>query len=717
MKSETNLQQAAYRVEGLDCAEEVSVLRARLGTQPGIRQLEFDVIRSRMLVEFEPAAISTEGIVRLVAGTGMRAVPADSVSAQETQVLGMRCGPLLTTCAAGLLAAMAFVIHGFSSDFLSALGYPPHRVPLVAAGFYLLSILFGVWYVVPKAYYAVRGRRADMNLLMCLAVLGALALDEWFEAATVSFLFSLALLLEHWSMRRARRAIAGLMNLSPATARCRSGADGSIETRPVKEVEVGTTVLVRPGERIPLDGDVIVGQSHVDQAPITGESIAVFKQPGAPVYAGTINVDGAFELVATRHVGDTTLARIIHMVERAQARRAPSEQWVDRFARYYTPVILALALALAVIPPLVLRDAWSPWAYNALVLLVIACPCALVISTPVSIISALTAAARRGVLIKGGLFLEACASLPSIAVDKTGTLTCGQPAVHQITPLDGRGQVDLLRTAAALEAHSTHPIARAILQKAEEEGIVIQPADNYREIDGLGAEATISGHSFWVGSPRLARQRMKELMSDEVILQESTQSVVVVGDSEKLLGLIGVSDQVREGAAVALRSLRALGTRHICMLTGDNEPAARRVAELTGVDEFMADALPADKVARIEAIRQRFGSVAMIGDGVNDSPAMAASDLGIAMGAIGTDVAIETADIALMSDDLARLPWLVTHACRTLSVVRQNIVFAIGLKLLFVVFAVLGVASLWMAIAADMGASLLVICNGLRLLK
>jgi Cd2+/Zn2+-exporting ATPase len=593
-------------------------------------------------------------------------------------------------------------------------------LPFASWLLYLGAIVSGAWYVVPKAFYALRTVRPDMHVLMLVAVAGAMILGDWCEAATVAFLFALALVLESWSVERARLAIRALMDLAPPTARCLQPEDGRVVEQQVDTIPIGTDVLVRPGEKIPLDGTVTQGHTLVNQSPITGEAVPVPKTVGDEVFAGTINGDSAFTFRTTKPASGTTLARIIHLVAEAKSRRAPREQWVERFARVYTPTMMVLACLLATLPPLLSGASWSFWGYNALVLLVIACPCALVLSTPVSIVAGLTAAARAGILIKGGASLEAPAHLRAIAFDKTGTLTCGQPTVQEVIPLHGHTVQELLTCAAALEAHSAHPLARAILQKAASLGLTTSPAEQFTALQGRGAEAVIDGKRFWIGSHRL----MEDLGVEDaafhalaVRLEDAGHSLVAISTEEHICGLISVADSVRAVAAEAVRALKRLGIAVIVMLTGDNQGTAQAVGAQLGVDQVHAELLPADKVTAIETLRHTYGEIAMVGDGVNDAPAMAAATLGIAMGAVGTAAAMETADITLMSDDLTRLTWLVRHARRTLRVIQQNIVCALGLKLLFILLAVTGVATLWMAIAADMGASLLVIFNGLRLMK
>jgi Cd2+/Zn2+-exporting ATPase len=557
-----------------------------------------------------------------------------------------------------------------------------------------------------------------MNLLMTIAVIGAAVIGEWLEAALVSFLFALSLALESWSVGRARRAVEALLDLAPPTVRVlNSGTE--LETR-AEDVAIGTVFLVKPGDRIPLDGEVLGGTSEVNQAPITGESVPVPKEPGAIVFAGTINGNGAMEVRSTKAASDTTLAHIIQLVGAAQANRAPSEQWVERFAQYYTPLIFAAAAAVFILPPLFFGGGWQVWTYRALVLLVIGCPCALVISTPVSIVAALTGSARNGVLIKGGVYVEAPAHLKAIAMDKTGTLTEGRPRVVRVLPQQPFTERELLEIAASMESQSDHPLARAIMEFSREKGIPARPISGATAIQGKGATGSIGGVSYWLGSHRYLEERGQETRGIHDQLQELAgigHSVVVIGNDERVIGLITLADAVRPESRNTVEDLHRAGVEHVAMLTGDNRPTAEAIANATGVDEVYAELLPADKVASIEKLVGTYKHVAMVGDGVNDAPAMARATLGIAMGAVGSDAAIETADIALMSDDLSKLPWLVRYSRRVLSIIRQNITVSLLVKALFVVLTLGGFASLWAAIAADMGVSLLVIFNALRLLK
>ncbi|MCA9666628.1 MAG: cadmium-translocating P-type ATPase [Myxococcales bacterium] len=709
---------AVFRIRGMDCAEEVATLKAEIGPLVGGEQyLSFDIVNGKMRVDATQASV--EAIEQAVAATGMSASPWTDDAASDEQSWWQRRGRAVMCLASAVLLVAAVLTHALAAGgLLAAIARKVLRPPLWSMACYLGAIVAGAWFVAPKAWFAVRRLRPDMNLLMAIAVAGAIAIGEWFEGGAVSFLFAVALLLESWSVGRARRAIKALVGLSPQVARVRTD-EGTVEM-PVDDVAVGSLVVVPPGERIPLDGVVKSGSSAVDQAPITGESIPVTKQVGDEVFAGTVNGAGALELRSTRPASDSQVARIIKLVEEAQTRRAPSEQWVERFARYYTPVMLALGVLIAVVPPLIEGGRWATWLYQALVVLVIACPCALVISTPVSIVAGLTTAARHGVLIKGGVHLEAPARFQAVALDKTGTLTHGTPAVQSVVPLDDHTDDELLAIAAALEANSTHPLARAISAHAREAAVEVPAATDFQMLPGKGATAAIGDTRYWIGSHRLMEERgieTPEAHETARRMEDAAHSVVAIGNDRHVCGLISVSDTIREESASAIAAMKTLGVRRVVMLTGDNIETAEAVGATTGVDEVRAELLPEDKVSAVTELAREHQHVAMVGDGVNDAPALAAASTGIAMGSVGTAAAVETADIALMSDEIERLPWLIVHSRRTLSVVKQNIVFALGLKLAFIVLATLGMATLWMAIAADMGASLLVILNGLRLLE
>ena len=692
--------ESTFRIEGMDCHEEVAILERRLTRLAGLEALDADVVGQRLRIKYDAAKISTDVIAEAVAQTGMRAW------LEHEQPAPARAG------------WGRYLVYGSGALLATGLGLQMFGAPVAPWPFLIGSVGLGGISTARRALASVRARHLDIHVLMVVAVIGACLLREWTEAASVVFLFALAQMLEAGAMERARGAIRALMELAPAEAVVRRA--GISRRVPIDEVVIGDLVLVGPGEKIPVDGRVAAGSSHVNQAPVTGESLPAEKSAGDDVFAGTINGRGALDVEVTRLRQDSTLARIIHLVERAQAQRAPSQTFVDRFARIYTPIVLALAAMVAIVPPLVASGAWDVWFYRALVLLVISCPCALVISTPVSIVSGLAAAARKGVLIKGGAHLEQLASVKCVAFDKTGTLTRGRLRVHSVLPFNGAAPDEIRGLAAAVECRSEHPIGRAILDDAEACGVTWTEGTGFVALPGRGAEATADGSRILVASQRtftergLADARVVEAV--ERISAIGATAVLVARDGVPL-GAIAVSDQMRDGAPEALDVLRAQGIRHIVMLTGDQRAAAAAFARASGVDEARSDLLPEDKVASILELRAAHGPIAMVGDGVNDAPALAAADVGIAMGAAGTDVALETADVALMADELGKIPYAVRLSRATTRNIRANIAFSIVLKAGFLILAIAGVATLWMAVAADMGASLLVIANSLRLLR
>jgi Cd2+/Zn2+-exporting ATPase len=695
--------ESIFKVEGMDCHEEVAILERSLKRLSGLEALDADVMGQRLRVSYDAAKLSTAVISEAVARTGMRAW----LEHEEPQpaATGAATRLRLIQLSAGLLAL------GFLQQ-LTATFPTPSWLPFV------VSIALGVGPVARRAAASIRASALDINVLMLVAVAGAALLGEWGEAASVVFLFALAQLLEARAMDRARGAIRGLMELVPAEAVVRH--DGMTASMPVDSVKIGDIVVVRPGEKIPLDGEVAAGQSHVNQAPVTGESLPVEKQAGDDVFAGTINGRGALDVRVTRLRRDSTLARIIHLVERAQAQRAPTQRFVDRFAQVYTPIVLGLAVLVAFVPPLAFGATWSDWTYRALVLLVISCPCALVISTPVSIVSALAAAARKGVLIKGGARLERLAEVKCVAFDKTGTLTKGHLRVENVVSLDGIPPAEVVRLAASLETHSEHPIGQAILRRAEEWGLEPLPPTGFQAIPGRGAEGWVDQIPVVVGSHRLFEERgMCHERAEQVLRELEVQgsSTVMVAAGGRPVGVIGVADEPRETARGAVEMLRAHGIEHIALLTGDYAAPAAALAQAIGVDTYRSSLLPEDKVAAVDELRLQFGTLAMVGDGVNDAPALASADVGIAMGAVGTDAALETADVALMSDELVKIPFAIRLSRATARNIRVNIAFSLTLKAAFLIMAVAGTASLWAAVVADTGASLIVIANALRLLR
>ena len=693
--------ESVFRIEGLCCGEEAAILERRLRPVTGVEAVSADIVRQRLHVQYDAAVVSTNVIVEAVGETGMRAwLEYEQPSAPPAS----RARGLLVCCSAAALA-LGLAIELFGG---------PHALSVMA--FAIAAVAGGV-FPSRRAFASLRGRALDINVLMLVAVVGAMFLGEWAEAGTVVFMFAIAQWLESRSMDRARNAIRSLMDLSPAEARIRHG--DREEMVPVDRVAIGAVMLIRPGEKIALDGEVIEGRSDVNQAPITGESLPVEKTVNDEVFAGTINGHGALEVTVTRKGRDTTLARIIHLVEAAQAQRAPVQQFIDRFARWYTPAVIILAVLTATIPPLV-GAPFETWFYRALVLLVVSCPCALVISTPVSIVSALAGAARRGVLVKGGVHLERLAGIKAIAFDKTGTLTRGLVRVTAVLPAPGVTPADLLSTAAAIEARSEHPIAAAIVTEARSRGLIFGLAGNVRALPGLGAEGRLAGAHVVCGNLRLFQERellVTDVQLDIQTISDSGAAPVLIAREGVVLGVIGVADEEREVAADTIDLLHRQGVRPVVMLTGDHENTARAMAARLGIDAVRAGLLPHEKVTAIQSLRHEYGAIAMVGDGVNDAPALAVADVGIAMGVIGSDAALETADVALMTDELPKVAYAIRLSRATVRNIRANIAISLVLKVAFLVLAIGGFATLWMAVIADTGASLIVVANAMRLLR
>ncbi len=593
-------------------------------------------------------------------------------------------------------------------------------VPSILA--YAASILVGGYRLFKTGLKNLISLQFDMRTLMTIAVIGAAIIGEWGEGATVVILFAISEALETYSMDKARQSIRSLMDIAPKEALIRRG--NKEFTVDVDDIQIDDIMIVKPGQKIAMDGMVVKGLSAVNQAAITGESVPVSKTIDDEVFAGTLNEEGLLEVKVTKHVDDTTIAKIIHLVEEAQAERAPSQAFVDRFAKYYTPIIMLIALGVAVIPPLFLGAEWDKWIYQGLAALVVGCPCALVISTPVSIVTAIGNAARNGVLIKGGIHLEEMGAIKAIAFDKTGTLTKGIPVVTDYLPQPNTDSNDLLKIVAALENGSQHPLASAIMKKAEDENLPYQSVtiEEFSSITGKGIKGRVTGKTYYVGSPNLFEEiltdgipnSLKEKISE---LQNQGKTVMVAGTSTEVLGLLAVADELRENSKDVIQKLHSLGIQKTIMLTGDNAGTANAIGNQVGVSDLQAELLPQDKLTFIKDLRSKYDRVAMVGDGVNDAPALAASTVGVAMGGAGTDTALETADIALMADDLGKLPFTVRLSRKALFIIKQNITFSLGIKLVALLLVIPGWLTLWIAIFADMGATLIVTLNGLRLLK
>ena len=693
--------QTPIRILQMDCPTEEALLRKKLGGMAGVAGMEFNLMQRVLTVTHEPQAL--ESVLDAVRSLGFTPeVAGDS----QPEPVPEPARPWWPLALAGCAAMGSEASHWF--------GLP---VAVVAALALIAVLACGIG-TYKKGWIAIRNGNLNINALMSIAVTGALVLGQWPEAAMVMVLFTVAELIEARSLDRARNAIRSLMQLTPETATVQQ-SDGTWQEVAAKSVAVSATVRIKPGERIALDGTIVSGSSSVNQAPITGESLPVDKQAGDPVFAGTINTSGSFEYTVTAGAGDSTLARIIHAVEEAQGAKAPTQRFVDQFARVYTPVVFAIAVAVAVLPPLLVGGDWIGWIYKALVMLVIACPCALVISTPVTIVSGLAAAARRGILIKGGIYLEEGRKLSWVALDKTGTITQGKPSQTDFSALNGWSPEEVRSLAASLADRSDHPVSLAVAQAAQRDGIPLQTVTQFEALAGLGTKGLIQGKTYYLGNHRLihAQGRCSDALELQLsALEEQGKTVILLTDDHSVHGIFAVADTVKEGSRQAIAELHALGIRTV-MLTGDNAHTARAIAAQVGLDDARGDLLPEDKLKAIESLLEAGTAVGMVGDGINDAPALARADIGFAMGAAGTGTAIETADVALMDDDLRKLPRFVRLSRDTHTLLVQNIVIALGIKAVFLVLTLAGLGTMWMAVFADVGASLLVVGNGLRLLR
>ncbi len=695
------------RVAGVDCQEEVSAIKAALVGLEGVRSVETSILTGVSIIE-HTESVGEESLIRAIRRAGLKARPKSLDDQNSAHAHPPEQWPVLISG--------GFFIGGLLLAWLMEGG-------LAERALFAAAIVAGGTIIFPKAIRTLRQWRMDMNVLMTIAVVGAVAIGEWAEGAAVVFLFSLSEWLESLSVGRARRAIQSLLDGSPSMALCRR--NGRFETVPVSEISAGEIIAGRVGERIALDGIVTSGRGSIDQSPITGESVPVEKAVGAEVFAGSIVSSGSVEIRVTKVAGETILSRIVSMVEEAQSRKAPSQRFVDVFAAYYTPAVVVGAALVCLFPPLLFGGDWNVWFYRSLVLLVIACPCALVIATPVSIVSGLTSLARRGVLMKGGVYLELVGRLRAVALDKTGTVTEGKPRVLAIRPWD-EGEDSILRVAAAIDAHSTHPLATAIVDACEERGYALDRALDFASRDGRGAEGTIDGHRYFVGNPRFADElgvSTPALASALSEIERKGQTAVVVGHRPQagcrggVLGILAIGDAVRENVRGAIEDLRRAGVETIVMLSGDNQQTVDVIAREAGIEVAHGNLLPENKIEKIHMLLHEHRFVGMVGDGINDAPALAAATVGMAMGMRGTDAAIEVADVTLMQDELGKVAEAIRAGRRTLRIIRFNIFFALTIKAVFLLLAVFGLAGLWAAIAADTGATLLVIANSLRLLR
>ncbi len=684
-----------YLLQGLDCADCAAKLEKKLLAVPGVITATINFGAGKLTITHENVATD---IMNHIQHSGYQIA-----NKNQEHLPWWKNKKHLTTFFSGLFLALGSILDLFGI-------YEELLVPC-----YIITILVGGYYVAKSGLYGLRSYTLDSNFLMTIAAVGAAAIGEWNESATVVFLFSLGNTLQSYTMDKTRQSLRLMMELAPLDALVRR--NGQEEKLPIEEILIDDIVLIKPGERLPMDGIVTKGISSINQATITGESMPIEKNIGDIVYAGTINEQGFLEIRVTKTSKDSTLAQIIHLVEEAQLAKAPMQQFVDVFAKYYTPFVILGTLALTLIPWLIFHQPFETWFYRSLVLLVISCPCALVISTPVSIVAAIGNASRQGILIKGGVYLEQMSSIKMIAFDKTGTLTKGHPAVTDVIPLQPMEATELLLLAASIEKYSEHPIAQAILEKVDLHSL--QAVTHFKALTSKGAQGDINGQTIYVGNPLLFTELgLVDLPTQELTaLQQEGKTTILVGTKNILYGIIGVADALRGNAGLALDELRSLGITKIAMLTGDNEHVAKRIGNQLKLDEVHSQLLPQDKVTIINTLTQRYGSLAMVGDGVNDAPALASAKIGIAMGTVGSDTALETADIALLNDDLTKLSFLIKLSRKTLTIIKQNIGFSLIIKLLFVFATFAGAANLWMAVFADTGAALIVIANGMRLMR
>lgn len=702
-KKQSDRRTDAFQVTGLTCADCAAKLEERLRALEGIEDVALNFMAARLTVRHR---LAPDAIIRAVAAAGYGALP------EQGRVTVTRRGFLkthhraFTTLISALLLTLAWGVSGI---------FPVHYRILL----YIAAILTGGLWTLRRGIISLRYGSFDMNALMTIAVIGAGILGDWNEAASIAVLYSVSNMLESYTMEKTRQSIRGLMEIAPREARVRRG--DRMEQLPVESIQIGDTVVIKPGEKVAVDGVILHGASAINQSAITGESLPVEKSAGDEVFAGTLNTTGALDVRVTKNAGDSALARIIHLVEEAQARRAPSQTFVDRFARVYTPLVLLLAVGIALVPPLLLQAAWGSWIYRALTLIVVACPCALVISTPVAIVSAIGNAARHGVLIKGGAYLEELGRMAVVAFDKTGTLTLGHPVVTDVVAVNGLPGTQVLALAAAVEARSSHVLADAIVRKAHDERIELPTAvADAVSLPGRGARAAVAGTAVLVGNRRYFTEEAIDTTAVDGLLdalEAEGKTAMLVATGGEVAGIIAAADRPRPRAKQVVAQLHRAGIHRVVLLTGDHQETASRIAAQMGIDDVRADLLPEDKALAMRDLQADHGVVGMVGDGINDAPALAAATVGVAMGVAGSDTALETADIALMADDLEKLPYAVRLSRKTLAIIRQNILIALGIKALAIALIFPGWLTLWMAVLADMGASIVVTMNGLRLVR
>ncbi|MFC4024888.1 heavy metal translocating P-type ATPase [Oceanobacillus longus] len=699
-----------YRVQGFSCANCAGKFERNVKEIPSVQDAKVNFGASKISVYGET---TVEDLEKAGAFENLKVVPekrqeTDWVEGnnQDKEPFFMKHSTIMTSALFLCFGYLSLVVKGESNSVTVAL--------------FVASILLGGYSLFKVGFQNLLRLDFDMKTLMTVAVIGAALIGEWAEGAVVVILFAISEAIERYSMDRARKSISSLMDIAPKKALIRRyGQEAMLH---VDEIQIGDVMIIKPGQKIAMDGVVINGYSAVNQATITGESVPIAKTIDDEIFAGTLNGEGLLEVRVTKLAEDTTLSKIIYLVEEAQAERAPSQAFVDKFAKYYTPAIMIVACLVAIIPPLLFGASWNSWVYQGLAVLVVGCPCALVISTPVSIVTAIGNAAKNGVLVKGGVYLEEMGALKAIAFDKTGTLTKGIPVVTDFKLISKEvNSKEVLSIIAALESRSQHPLASAIIKKAEQENISYSNifVENFSSITGKGINGDIEGTTYYIGSPRLFHDLgLEHSIEHEVtLLQMQGKTAVVIGTEKQVIAVVAVADEVRETSKDVIKKLHQLGINKTIMLTGDNAGTAQAIAQEVGVTDVKAELLPEDKLDFIKKLRNEYGNVSMIGDGVNDAPALAASTVGIAMGGAGTDTALETADVALMGNDLSKLPFAIKLSRKALTIIKQNITFSIAIKIIALLLVIPGWLTLWIAILADMGATLLVTANGLRLLR
>lgn len=689
-------------VEGMDCQDEVQIIEKKLISLVGIKDFHIYLATQGVKVVCDPSLISIQQIIKSIAETGMKAFV---VKEARPKIAWWKEKRIIALSLCGIFTLTAFVLEkvGWKGVITIIL----HSTAIIVGGYYPAKMAFG----------ALRTLTLNIRTLMVTGAVGAVTLGLWEEAAMLVFIYLLGDILEIYTVSKSRGALRMLMELAPKEALVRRNGKETVLS--VEEVEISDIIIIRPGEKIPLDGKVIKGYSSVDQSPITGESIPVEKKEGDDVFAGTFNQRGVLEVMVTKLAKDTTLAKIIHSVEEAQARKSSYQRFGEKFGKYYTPTMFALAFAVAVVPPLLIGG-FSYWFYRGLVVLIVSCSCGIALSVPVAVIAAIGNAARHGVLIKGGIYLELAEKLKVIAFDKTGTITIGKPAVTGIIPLNNQTEETILKLAASIESHSEHPLGETIVNYVKERGLNLQTVDTFESLPGMGVKARIGTQEYCIGNKRLFSQF--SIPIDKALvhiseLEKQGKTIVLLGSQKELLGIIAVADKVRREAKDVIQTLKQEGIKKVIMLTGDNEGTAESIAREVGVDEYYAKLLPEDKVAAVKKLKEKYSYIAMVGDGVNDAPAMAEANAGIAMGAAGTDIAIETSDFVLMSDDLAKIPYIIKLSRRTISNIRQNIIVSLLIIAFLVPVAVCGWIGLVPGLLINEIGGLIVIVNGLRLLR